>query len=100
MRSREYENRISLALDALGISRQLIAQKRLPLCLEAQQLVIAETDENGREYLLAKDPVAQCAARLQHRVEIVRIGIVESQADIELIGLFIVIETLHLARSG
>lgn len=55
MRSREYENRISLALDALGISLQLIAQKRLPLCLEAQQLVIAETDENGREYLLASD---------------------------------------------
>jgi D-alanyl-D-alanine carboxypeptidase len=55
MRSRDSENRINLALDALGISRQLIAQKQLPFHIEAQQLVIAEADENGKEYWLVSE---------------------------------------------
>ncbi len=48
----DYERTIAQALDALGISAALIARKRLPFCREAQQLVIAETDDTGRDYLL------------------------------------------------
>jgi D-alanyl-D-alanine carboxypeptidase len=51
----EYENKIKPALDSLGISLALIAQKRLPFYPEARQLVVAEIDRNGVEYLLAPD---------------------------------------------
>ncbi|HJV79844.1 M15 family metallopeptidase [Noviherbaspirillum sp.] len=51
----EYHNRISLALDALGIPGELIARKRLPFYVEASELVIAETDESNREYLLVPE---------------------------------------------
>ncbi|WP_292937771.1 M15 family metallopeptidase [Noviherbaspirillum sp.] len=51
----EYHNRISLALDALGIPDELIARKRLPFYVEASELVIAETDESNREYLLVPE---------------------------------------------
>lgn len=44
--------RISAILDSLGISGELIAVRRLPFCAEAQELVVAETDATGREYLL------------------------------------------------
>lgn len=47
---KEYEARIAQELASLGISPQLITQKRLPMYAEAQQLVIAETDIAGREY--------------------------------------------------
>lgn len=46
----EYENRIHQALAGLGISPELIAQKQLPFCIEAQELAIAEIDTGGREY--------------------------------------------------
>lgn len=55
MRSNDYETQVNLALDALGISAELIAQKRLPFHYEARELVIAETDANGREHLLIPD---------------------------------------------
>ncbi len=44
--------KISLALDALGIAPTLIAQKRLPFHAEALELVVAETAADGTAYLL------------------------------------------------
>lgn len=58
MLTREYENRIDQVLDALGIRPELIAQKRLPFHAEAQQLVVAEVDVGGREYLLVPEAAA------------------------------------------
>jgi D-alanyl-D-alanine carboxypeptidase len=52
----DYHNRVSRVLDELGIPRALISQKQLPFHVEAQDLVLAETDRNGREYLM--DPQA------------------------------------------
>jgi D-alanyl-D-alanine carboxypeptidase len=46
------EDKIFQALDALGISIDLITRKRLQFHPEAQVLVIAEIDEHGREYFL------------------------------------------------
>lgn len=51
----EYQNRISLALEALGIQNELIERKRLPFYVEARELVIAETDECNREHLLVPE---------------------------------------------
>jgi D-alanyl-D-alanine carboxypeptidase len=51
----DYENKIAHALDALGISTETIARKRLPFCREARQLVVAETDIIGREHLMTPD---------------------------------------------
>lgn len=42
-------------LDALGISADLIASKGLPFHPEARQLVIAETDGDGRVYQLTPE---------------------------------------------
>jgi zinc D-Ala-D-Ala carboxypeptidase len=55
MPTQEYIDDIHLTLDALGISRELVARKRLPFYAEAQQLVIAETGLDGREYLLVPE---------------------------------------------
>lgn len=55
MSSTEYIDNIHLVHDALGISRELVARKRLPFYPDAQQLVIAETDAEGREYLLVPE---------------------------------------------
>lgn len=55
MPSTEYIDNIHLVHDALGISRELVARKRLPFYPEAQQLVVAETDAEGREYLMVPE---------------------------------------------
>lgn len=55
MLSTDYEDTIYTVLDALGISADLIARKRLPFCAEAQQLVVAETDASGRQYQLVPE---------------------------------------------
>jgi D-alanyl-D-alanine carboxypeptidase len=52
MDAKDYESRVSLALAALGIPMELITRKRLPLHVEAQNLVIADVDKDDREYLL------------------------------------------------
>lgn len=53
------------ALDMLGIPMKLISQKGLPFHAEAERLVVAEIDEQGKEYLLT--PVAASAwHRLKH----------------------------------
>lgn len=51
----DYETKIQLALASLGIADELIARRRLPFCCEALDLVIAETDATGREYLLVPE---------------------------------------------
>jgi D-alanyl-D-alanine carboxypeptidase len=55
MMSNDYLSRVNQVLETLGISAALIAAKRLPLCPEAQELELAETDATGREYLLAPE---------------------------------------------
>lgn len=48
----DYEERVSLGLVELGIPPALIRDRRLPLCVEAQELVVAEIDSHGREHRL------------------------------------------------
>ncbi|MNJ99234.1 D-alanyl-D-alanine carboxypeptidase [compost metagenome] len=48
--SLSYQERIHQELDKLGISLEVIAAKRLPFYVEAEDLTIAETDTQGREY--------------------------------------------------
>ena len=50
--SSAYEVTVAAALAALDIPAEVVLQKRLPLQPEAQDLVPAETDANGRQYLL------------------------------------------------
>jgi D-alanyl-D-alanine carboxypeptidase len=50
--SNDYQLKVNQALQALGISPELIAAKRLPFHVEAQELVVAEVDQSGREYML------------------------------------------------
>ncbi|MNR83731.1 D-alanyl-D-alanine carboxypeptidase [compost metagenome] len=45
-----YKDRIHQELDKLGISLELIAEKRLPFYAEAEELTVAETDADGREF--------------------------------------------------
>lgn len=65
MLSKEHDDNVSLVLASLGISDELLARKRLPFHPDAQELAIAETDANGREYLLV--PQAAQAWRAMKR---------------------------------
>lgn len=55
MLSKEYNEKLSLMLDALGISAEILARKSLPAYPDARELVIAEADGDGREYLLVPE---------------------------------------------
>lgn len=71
-------------LDALGISRELIARQRLPFHAEAQQLVIAETDAAGREYRLVPEAAqAWWALKAAAREDGVVVELVSAFRDIE-----------------
>ncbi|HWU99410.1 MAG TPA: M15 family metallopeptidase [Oxalicibacterium sp.] len=48
----EYRQRIERELARLGISQELIAQKNLPFYREAQDLTTAETDTEGRQFMM------------------------------------------------
>jgi D-alanyl-D-alanine carboxypeptidase len=48
----DYEERVSLGLAELGIPPALVCDRRLPLCLEAEELVVVEIDIHGREHRL------------------------------------------------
>lgn len=50
MQAHEYKSRVDQILETLGIPQALAT--RLPFCPEAQELVVAETDANGVDYLL------------------------------------------------
>jgi zinc D-Ala-D-Ala carboxypeptidase len=89
MPTQEYKDNIHLTLDTLGISRELVARKRLPFYAEAQQLVIAETDLDGREYLLVPEAAQawwNMKAAAQHEDVIIEIVSafrnIERQVDI------------------
>jgi D-alanyl-D-alanine carboxypeptidase len=51
--SSSYEERVRVALAALGIPVELVRARGLPLCVEAKTLVVAEIDARGREQRLA-----------------------------------------------
>jgi D-alanyl-D-alanine carboxypeptidase len=78
------DNKISRALDALGITAALIAQLPMPFYPEARELVIAEADDGGKEYLLIPEAAKAWAemkqAALQDQVVI---EIVSAFRDIE-----------------
>lgn len=79
-----YESRISQVLDALGIPAALIAQLQLPFYPEAQELVVAETDAGGREYLLIPEAAQAWAAMKQAALrDEVTIEIVSAFRDVE-----------------
>jgi len=48
-----YQERVQAALEALGIPLELVCARSLPLCAEAETLVVAEIDARGREQRLA-----------------------------------------------
>jgi len=52
MQTETYEDKIRRVLAELGIDEARIARKCLPFCTEPSDLVVAEADANGREYLL------------------------------------------------
>ena len=55
----ECPERIRSILDSLAISTDLIASRSLVLHPEAQELVVAEIGDDGREYLLAPEAAAK-----------------------------------------
>lgn len=84
MPSKEYKDNIHLVLDALGISRELVARKHLPFYPEAQELVIAETGADGSEYLLTPEAAqAWRAMKAAARQDDVAVEIVSAFRNIE-----------------
>jgi D-alanyl-D-alanine carboxypeptidase len=77
MTSDSPEDKIPAILAALGIPLSLIAQKQLPPYAVAEELVVAEVDGDGREYLLIPEAsrawaaMKQAAARDRIVIEIV-----------------------------
>jgi len=73
----ECPERIRSILDSLAISTDLIASRSLVLHPEAQELIVAEIGDDGREYLLAPETAAEwremSAAALTDGV-VIRIG--------------------------
>jgi D-alanyl-D-alanine carboxypeptidase len=71
------QDKISAILTALGIPQALIAQKQLPPYPVAEELVVAEVDAGGREYLLTPEAsrawalMKQAASQDQVVIEIV-----------------------------
>jgi D-alanyl-D-alanine carboxypeptidase len=48
----DYQERVDAALADLGIPLELVRKRGLPLCFEAEELVVAEIDSLGREHRL------------------------------------------------
>ncbi len=64
MLKNQYERRISESLEALGIPKSLIEQKKLQFYEEARDLAVAETDALGKQYLLTPE-----ATQAWHRLK-------------------------------
>lgn len=80
----QIEDRILKALDALGISIELITSKGLPFYPEARALVVAETDEHGKEYhLIAEAANAWHRLRKQARQDGIIVEIVSAFRNID-----------------
>lgn len=60
-----YQERIHQELDKLGISLELIAEKKLPFYAEAEELTVAEVDANGREFQMTPATAAAWHAMKQ-----------------------------------
>lgn len=54
-----YEDRVGFVLHSLGISPEILKDRSLLLCEEAQELLTAEIDKRGRQHLLV--PAAAAA---------------------------------------
>lgn len=81
---KECNDTLSVLLDSLGISSDLLARKGLPFYPDAQELVIAETDANGRQYLLVPEAASAWLAMKQAaREDDVVIEIVSAFRNIE-----------------
>jgi len=84
MQDDSYRQRIHRELDALGIPMAWIETYRLPLHPEAAELVVAETDADGREYLLTSAAMRAWAAMKEAaRQDGVTLQIVSSFRTIE-----------------
>lgn len=79
-----HDENTSLLLASLGISDELLATKRLPHYPDAQELTVAETDADGRDYLLIPQAAEAWRTMKQaaHRDGIV-IELVSAFRDIE-----------------
>jgi len=84
MQDSAYQHRIHLELARLGIPMHWIIDKQLPFYPEANELVVAEADDRGREYLLT--PLANGAWQ-QMKQQAMRDGIV-----LEIVSSFRTIE--------
>jgi len=60
----DYEERVRLGLAELGIPPALVRNRRLPLCTEAQGLVVVEIDIHGREHRLVP-PAAEAWKKMK-----------------------------------
>lgn len=58
----DYQARVCLALEELGVPRDMIARRALVLHPEAGELTVAEIGENGREFLLTPQAAAAWCA--------------------------------------
>lgn len=78
------DHKIFEALDMLGISLELIARKGLAFHPEARDLLLAETDANGKEYFLIPQAVqAWHRLKLAARQERIEMEIVSAFRSIE-----------------
>lgn len=53
--TQQTQQTLTQVLDALGITPEILASKQLPYHAEATELVIAETDAQGRQFLLVPE---------------------------------------------
>lgn len=65
MQSAKYKERIQLELARLGIPLEWITRNNLPFYAEAEELMIAEVDPAGREFLLTPAAAAAWTAMKQ-----------------------------------
>lgn len=78
------QQQLCAVLDALGITQDIVARKALPFHPVAEQLVVAETDASGREYLLTPEAAsAWQAMKAAASADQIVIEIVSAFRDIE-----------------
>lgn len=84
MISEDYQLRVSQALQMLGITEAFLIRSGLPFYMEAKELVIAETDSDGRDFLLVPSAARAWKAMKQAALaDGVAIEIVSSFRDLE-----------------
>jgi D-alanyl-D-alanine carboxypeptidase len=84
MISEDYQLRVNQALQMLGIPQDYLVRSSLPFYAEARELVVAETDANGKDYLLIPAAAEAWKAMKQAALQDdIRIEIVSSFRDLE-----------------